>query len=118
MLILNLSRHQATPAQINAGIVEPEKRWKVENLLEFDSKPSFEEIQERAEALAELATGFYAALIDGPAYLVPALEEALLSRGIDVIYTFEKESPGGEVVFIKTMRKWRKILRTGNEDET
>lgn len=90
--ILNLTQHAATPAQIEAGVVEPDPITKVviHALLTFTTIPDFVEIQERAEALADILndSGYRAAMIGGAPYLMGPLEETLRKRGEGAVYAF------------------------------
>lgn len=104
-MILNLTQHIPTPAQVEAGVVEPRNKAEVQNLLTFEVLPSKEEIKARAQALARLAqaAGAEAALIGGVQYLMSSLEQALKEVGIKPIYSFsvrrsvEERLPDGTV---------------------
>lgn len=104
--ILNLTQHQATAAQVAAGVFEPNDKVTVQQLLTFDDLPSREEIRARAEALAEIAEAENAskAMVGGAPYLMGALECSLKKRGIQPLYAFsvresiEETLPTGEVI--------------------
>jgi len=55
--VINLTQHSATPAQIEAGVVEPEisEKSEIQALLTFDTLPSQAEIKRRAIKLAREA---------------------------------------------------------------
>ena len=118
MIILNLTQHKATTDQIEAGVVdlnEPE-RLALIDALTFDSIPSQEEIERRANYVADLATmnnlggdhgddPFPAqAMVGGAPWLMSALEKALLDNGVEPVYAFsvresvETVSADGSVV--------------------
>ena len=104
--ILNLTQHQATAAQVAAGVFEPHDKATVQQLLTFNTLPSREEIKAKAEALAQIAEeeGASAVMIGGAPYLMGALECALEQRGIQPLYAFsiresvEETLPTGEVI--------------------
>jgi len=111
MKILNLTQHQATPAQLKAGVFEPDPdtKQRIRQLLIFSSLPTKAEIEKRARELASIADwelsslytswdsqaqhsscrGGYA-MIGGAPYLMSALEKALKARGIQPLYAFSR----------------------------
>ena len=105
MTIVNLTQHQATREQIEAGVFEPANKELIKKLLTFTELPSIDEIGGRAERLADLAyeTGAEAAMIGGAPYLIIALHDALVGRDIQPLYacservSVEKEE-GGEII--------------------
>lgn len=109
-VILNLTQHVATPEQVAAGVSEPANKEEVQRLLTFNTLPTREEVQVRAEKLAELAVGYNAAMIGGAPYLMGSLEEALRSKGIIPCYAFsvrestEKTMPDGTVTKVAVFR--------------
>lgn len=94
MKIINLTQHAATPEQKAEGVIDitdPEERKTLSECLHFDSVPDTEELNMRAEALADLAcTSLGYAMIGGAPYLMASLELALLKRGIQAAYAFSK----------------------------
>ena len=114
MSILNLTQHNLTNEQINAGVVEPaaEVKGKIRELLTFNSLPSCNEIRKRAEELAEIAasSGYNRVLIGGAPYLMAPLEAELIKRGILPLYAFsvreviEETLPNGEVKKVSKFR--------------
>ena len=90
--MLNLTQHHKTSEQ--EVIVEPESQIKerIRALLTFEELPSKEEIEARAEALAEIceSLNFGCALIGGAPYLMSALERALIKKEISPFYSFTK----------------------------
>lgn len=111
-VILNLTQHAASPEQVEAGVVEPEEKARVQELLTFASLPSLAEIYERAEALAEVASrhGATQVMIGGAPYLMAPLEWGLLKRGILPLYSFtervseEQVQPDGTTRKVSTFR--------------
>jgi hypothetical protein len=107
MKVLNLTQHAATADQIAAGVVDvaPEHKQRLEELLTFHAPPKFDEIQRRADELAELAESYGAndAMIGGAPWLMSALESALMDKWITPCYSFsvrdcvEREMPDGSV---------------------
>ena len=112
VVILNLTQHAASPEQVEAGVVEPEEKARVQALLTFASLPSLDEIRERAEALAEIASehGATQAMIGGAPYLMAPLEWALLRKNVLPLYSFtervseEKVEPDGTTRKVSTFR--------------
>jgi hypothetical protein len=103
--ILNLTQHAASRNQLVAGVIDPDNKKKVQELLTFNLIPSKRDLEERAEALAEFAKeeGFSEVMIGGAPYLMAPLEAALQARGIKPLYSFstrisvEKTNPDGTV---------------------
>ena len=126
MKILNLTQHAPTTEQVAAGVIEPRPDVKVVivEALTFDDLPSREEIDRRAEYLAEVAARYdlndtddgigeefpSAAMIGGALWLMSALEAALLDRGLAPLYAFsrresvEKTLPDGSVQKVNVFR--------------
>lgn len=106
MNILNLTQHQATAEQVQAGVVEPTSKTEVQNLLTFDDLPTQDDITQKANALANIAKQHDVkfALIGGAPYLMSMLEQELVSVGITPLYAFSKrvsvehQNDNGEVV--------------------
>jgi len=93
-MILNLTQHPASPEQVQAGVVEPEDKTKVRELLTFNEIPSRNEIIETAEVLADLAKdhGAEAAMIGGALFLMAPLAQALRDRGVTPLFAFTKRA--------------------------
>lgn len=103
-MILNLTQHAATPEQREAGVlVRPANVAEIiSELLTFSSLPTADDILERADELAAYAdyqfigmfpddrTGRMFAMIGGAPFLMSALENALIERGITPMYAFAK----------------------------
>lgn len=92
MTILNLTQHPASPEQVQAGVVEPQDKAKVRELLTFNEIPTHSQIKQTAEALADLAKdhGAEAAMIGGALFLMAPLAQALRDRGITPLFAFTK----------------------------
>jgi len=111
-VILNLTQHAASPEQVEAGVVEPEEKARVQKLLTFASLPSLAEIHERAEAIADVASrhGATRAMVGGAPYLMAPLEWALIKRNILPLYSFtervseEQVQPDGTTRKVSTFR--------------
>jgi hypothetical protein len=114
MYTLNLTQHHATPDQIDAGVVDFEGAALAElkKALTFDDLPSAEDVQDRAEYIAQLATehpSFGAcdrAMIGGAPFLMAALEAALRAEFIQPVYAFSRrevvEAQGADGSVTKT----------------
>lgn len=101
-VILNLTQHQATPAQVEAGVTDITS-WYREALvkaLTFDTMPTRAEVLGRGDRIAALAK-LYASqihvhghkamrkvMIGGAPFLMGALENALLAQDLLPIYAF------------------------------
>lgn len=105
--MINLTQHTATPEQIAAGVREPDAhKATIVAALNFDDIPTKADILDRAAKLAKYAeyellqpTEDYeewelppepAAMIGGAPYLMSALEDALIARGIKTFYAFSR----------------------------
>lgn len=92
MQIINLTQHDATKSQRDAGVVDLEgaRLSLLKQLLTFDSFPTKEEIVARAEKIAEMAaeSGCAAAMIGGAPWILSPLERGLRKKGIKPYYAF------------------------------
>jgi len=114
--ILNLTQHKATPEQVAAGVVDlaDDKRAILSEWLTFDSLPSADVISAIAATIAqaccggsltfgEMAEEYGYAMIGGAPFLMSALENALIERGVTPLYAFsvresaEQVQPDGRV---------------------
>ena len=107
MSILNLTQHNATQDQKNAGVVDMPSDIKpiLVTQLTFDTLPTRTDIFRRAEIIADLAVDLNAkqVMIGGAPYLMTPLADALKLQGIDPLYAFSQrvsveEEVNGEVV--------------------
>lgn len=104
-MTLNLTQHKSTKEQLEAGVVEPTDKTKVQSLLTFTSVPTPNDIRDKAEALAQIAYDHKAnaAMIGGAGYLMAPLQEALWAKGVKPLHSFterratEKTLPDGSV---------------------
>lgn len=93
MSIFNLTQHQPTVEQIEAGVTPASKE--VGSLLTFVGLPTKQEIEARAQALASMAfeSGMVHAMIGGAPYLMGPLCTALEQRGVTPLFSFtQRES--------------------------
>lgn len=102
--IVNLTQHAASAEQELAGVynLTGDELDALKELLTFDALPTAAEIEQRAEALAELAvlsshpddedgdTIPTAAMIGGAPFLMSALERALQARAVRPLYAFSQ----------------------------
>lgn len=90
MTILNLTQHVATDDQKALGVIEPADKKQVQGLLTFTALPTPAEMNERANALANIAQQADAtsAMVGGAGYFMPYLERALLAQGITPLHAF------------------------------
>jgi len=124
-MILNLTQHNATAEQKAQLVVEPRMtKEKIRKLLTFEEIPTKEEIEARAEKLAEIAVSeasHYAGetdnevwitrvLIGGAPFFMGALEKAIRECGFTPVYAFSKREseeipqPDGSVKKIAVFR--------------
>jgi len=112
MKIVNLTQHDPTPEQVQAGVVDlpANHRAALRGLLTFDTLPTEAEITRRAAAIADLATGHDSSMIGGVPFLMSALEHALRRRGVQPLYAFservstEAAQPDGSVRKVQIFR--------------
>ena len=114
-MILNLTQHNATPDQLEQGVFEPFVKRQITDRLNFCDLPTKQEIVDRAEAIARIASGnsyqgVKHAMIGGAPFLMSKLEAALLKRGIKPLYAFservskETTAPDGTVTKINVFK--------------
>jgi hypothetical protein len=105
-MIVNLTQHEASPSQIEAGVSKSQSQ-EIRRLLTFDSIPTRREIAERADKLTDIAqaSGAEYAMIGGAPYLMGALEAALIERGIMPLYAFSRRDSVEEVIDGKTVKR-------------
>jgi hypothetical protein len=87
MRIINLT---SNPIQPEKSCLESESHVHVIELLTFNKLPTMRDIFARAQALAHIAImeNAEAALIEGPAFLLYSLEQALFQRAVQPLYSF------------------------------
>lgn len=106
--IINLTQHKATAEQIEAGVVDIEDFHDKELLnkyLNFGEIPSMDELEMRAEAISDIGLQGNAAMIGGTPYLMSALEQALITRGIKPVYAFSKRESVEETQMDGSVKK-------------
>jgi len=106
--ILNLTQHAASPAQLEAGVIDLMGELREEALrhLTFDTLPTGSDIVRKARCLAAIASHLRvpSAMIGGAPYLMGPLEAALNAVGVKPLYAFsvresvENTLPDGKVV--------------------
>ena len=120
MVILNLTQHPASAEQKSAGVVDltGQNLEDLRNLLNFNTKPSISELEERASSLVTLiervrfldddglhedGTVIYV-MIGGAPYLMSHLESAITDSDRIFLYSFSKRvsveetQPDGSVI--------------------
>jgi hypothetical protein len=98
MMIINLTQHDASPEQIEAGVVDLHGPFlkDLRDLLTFTELPTPEDMNLRALLIAHLALGELfghrdkAAMIGGAPFFMPVLQDALLQHGITPVYAFSQ----------------------------
>lgn len=119
-MIVNLTQHAATPDQLAAGVFDLEgaQHAALVEALTFRTLPSREDIQARAEGIADLALlagdddvdAPTRAMIGGALWLMGPLAEALRERGIVPLFAYserevsEEVQPDGSVRKVVTFR--------------
>ncbi|MCD6434695.1 MAG: hypothetical protein J7L14_03710 [Candidatus Diapherotrites archaeon] len=110
--ILNLTQHEATKEQLEAGVTEPVLKEMVKRALTFEQIPTRALLKQRARMLALYAKEEQAdyALIGGAPFFMSTLERALKEEGITPIYAFskreciEEKMPDGSVEKVQVFR--------------
>lgn len=107
MIIYNLTQHTLNEEQKKDGLQEltAEQSGRVHELLTFETRPTPEEVTERAELLAELAVaaGAEGAMLGGAPFLMAQLTQSLKQRGVRTYFSFslrrskEVHQPDGKV---------------------
>jgi len=102
MKILNLTQHNATPSQKEAGLVDLEgnELEELREIITFDSLPTFAELELASMALAMIAHehGFENVLIGGACYFMPVLENHLKKCGFTPYYAYSKRNAVDKMV--------------------
>lgn len=110
MEIINLTQHEATPAQVEAGVVPlPERAWMAKGELTFDVPPDLQEMRDRAALMVSVlrdsvAHEIEAVMIGGAPFFMPVLTDALRANGIKVLFAFSvresRDLPDGRKVSV------------------
>lgn len=96
MIIVNLTQHNATNDQIDAGVFNLDYDHNeldfLRSLLTFDTIPTIQEMQQRADDIAQIAVraNVQKAMIGGAPFFMGYLETALKSVGIQPLYAFSQ----------------------------
>lgn len=111
MKILNLTQHQATQEQVEAGVIgfaNEQRAKELKSLITFTTLPSANELYQRAKAVVALVKAEDATIenvmVGGAGYFMPILEEELRLAGINPLHSFtqretvETTNENGEVV--------------------
>lgn len=113
-MIINLTQHEATQDQINAGVIEPspEDKKNIQELLTFEEIPSIEELERRAYGLATLVTNMgganashHTVMIGGAPFFMSFLEKALKSQGHRTVYAFSRRESVDQAQLDGTVKK-------------
>lgn len=94
MKILNLTQHNATKDQLEAGVVEmtPEDKTTLVALLNFATIPTTFDIIDRADKITALAKKYDASkvMIGGAPFFMSMLEKTLVMNNITPMYAFSE----------------------------
>ena len=90
--ILNLTQHESTKEQIEAGVYEPDDKILVRQLLTFDTLPTKETIISQTVKLLSVVIGHQSryVMIGGAPYQMSELEKMLRCCGIIPLYSFSE----------------------------
>ena len=112
--ILNLTQHNATPEQRQAGVLDigRQEAQRLRFLLTFDSPPIKRGMELRAKQIVLLAQRHEAktVMIGGAPFFMSILERELMMAGINVVYGFSKRELVSETTENGTVVK-RNIFR-------
>ena len=88
--ILNLTQHNASPQQVAAGVVEPQDKESVRDIITFKEMPDGETLKEKAVALANVAKseGYDRVMIGGAPYFNSVVETACKAVGVQPVYAY------------------------------
>jgi hypothetical protein len=98
MMIINLTQHDASPEQIEAGVVDLRGPFlkDLRELLTFTELPTPDDMNLRALLISRLALGGLFgrqdkyAMIGGAPFFMTVLQDALLHHGITPVYAFSQ----------------------------
>jgi len=102
MTILNLTQHNASLAQVAAGVVEPANKVLLQELLTFTELPDKDAVMRRANAITNLCVNFEGhtgkVMIGGAPFLMGPLTAALKAAGCEPVFAFsQRESVDQEL---------------------
>lgn len=126
-MILNLTQHTASADQIADGVMDlPEaQRASLIDALTVDALPDREAIDARCDFIAELACQHglggddgddqhpCKAMIGGAPWMMSALEDALISRGIEPVYAFSVRQSAERTLFGGKVEKFSFFQHAG-----
>lgn len=94
MTILNLTQHNASPAQKAAGVVEPANKEMLKEMLTFTELPDKATVMRRADAIKNLCVIFEGhvgqVMIGGAPFLMGPLTAALKAAGCEPMFAFSQ----------------------------
>lgn len=94
-MILNLTQHEATPEQEEAGVKDlpVRAREELKNLLTFNQIPDREQLWDRAREVVKLAAehqGHDQVMLGGAPFFMSVLEAELEDEGFTPMYAFSE----------------------------
>lgn len=90
--ILNLTQHEATEQQKEDGVIEPENKKEIQELLTFNTLPTSDEVYKRACKLAAkvIENDCDAAMIGGASYLMEILPVIMEKYNLSPLFAFSE----------------------------
>ena len=108
-MILNLTQHKATPAQVEAGVVEPSdwSKDQIRQILTFEEIPDRSELLRRAEQLTVIAANYRASrvMVGGASYFMEPLCVTLREWDITPVFAFSRRESVEETLPDGSVRK-------------
>ena len=94
MIIINLTQHNATPEQIESGVVDIIPVSQRSEALTFHNIPTAEDIRNRADSVVKMmpdvAEKGALVMIGGAPFFMSSLETALKNAGFRPVYAFSE----------------------------
>lgn len=114
-MILNLTQHYATVEQVNAGVIEPEDKDLVKDILEFKTIPTKTDMVWRAIDLVNLVkkSGCTKVMIGGAPFFMCTLEAYLIDNDILPMYAFSERVSSEEVLPDGSIKKVSSFKHVG-----
>jgi len=105
-MILNMTQHDATPEQIEAGVVNVPFRQELSVLLTFVELPTKKEIYSRVHKICDIAWALtpwrdrvrQSVMIGGAPFLMGPLAETLKARNFSVLFAFSERVSSEKIV--------------------
>ena len=121
MTILNFTKHDATPEQLEAGVVEPcaDNKERIRQLLTFNELPTQAELRQRATDCAVLASLLVrkydcdAVMVGGAPFFMSHLESALRSFRVRFCYSFSRREAEEQIQPDGSVRKTHVFKHVG-----